>query len=207
MTKIKLCGLTRLCDIETVNELLPEYAGFVFARKSRRFVLPDTAKAMRRKLNPAVNTVGVFVRETPETVAALLNEGIIDLAQLHGDENDDYISKLRMLTDKPLIRAFRVDTPADLERAYKSKTDYILLDHGSGGTGRAFDWKLLVGFDHPYFLAGGLGPENAAEAVALLHPFAVDVSSGIETDGVKDREKMRAFVEAVRTAPEREEEI
>ena len=200
MTRIKLCGLSRPCDIEEANVLLPEYIGFVFAEKSRRYVPPDKAKELRRQLDPAVQTVGVFVREAPERVAQLLREGVIDLAQLHGGEDERYLDRLRALTDKPLIRAFRVDTSADLERAKKSAADYILLDNGAGGTGTAFDWSLLEGFERPFFLAGGLGPENAAEAVAALHPFAVDVSSGIETDGWKDRLKMKTFVEVVRTA-------
>ena len=200
MTKIKLCGLSRPCDIEAVNALLPDYVGFVFAKKSRRVVSPETAKALRERLNPAIRAVGVFVREEPEAVANLLNEGIIDLAQLHGGEDEEYIARLRALTDRPLVQAFRVEAPADLDRARGSSADYILLDNGAGGTGAAFDWSLLTDFDRPYFLAGGLGPENVAEAIAALRPYAVDVSSGIEADGHKDISKMRAFVAAARAA-------
>ncbi len=200
MTRIKLCGLSRPCDIEAANALLPDYIGFVFAKKSRRYVVPEKAKALREKLNPAIKAVGVFVREEPEVVAGLLNDGIIDLAQLHGGEDEAYIARLRTLTDRPLIQAFRVEAPADLDRARASSADYILLDNGAGGTGSAFDWSLLRGFDRPYFLAGGLGPGNVAEAIAALQPFAVDVSSGIETDGCKDIEKMKAFVAAARAA-------
>ena len=155
---------------------------------------------MREALNPAIKAVGVFVREEPEIVAGLLNEGVIGLAQLHGGEDEAYIARLRTLTDRPLIQAFRVEAPADLDRARASSADCILLDNGAGGTGAAFDWSLLAGFDRPYFLAGGLGPENVAEAVAALRPFAVDVSSGIETDGYKDISKMKAFVMAARAA-------
>lgn len=198
MTKIKLCGLSRLCDIEAANALRPDYVGFVFAKKSKRYVPPEAARALREDLDPAIRAVGVFVREDPEAVAALLNGGVIDLAQLHGGEDADYIARLRALTDRPLIQAFRVDGPADLDRARASATDYILLDNGAGGTGSAFDWELLGGFERPYFLAGGLGSENVAGAVRALRPYAVDVSSGIETDGVKDVGKMRAFVETVR---------
>ena len=140
----------------------------------------------------------MFVNEAPEAVAALLNDGTIDVAQLHGGEDEDYIKTLRLLTDRPLIQAFRVDGPADLERARASSADYILLDNGAGGTGTAFDWALLKGFDRPCFLAGGLGPDNVARAVRDVRPFAVDVSSGIETDGAKDYQKMAAFVNAVR---------
>ena len=198
MTRVKLCGMTRECDIDAVNTLLPEYIGFVFAPKSRRYVSPERAGELRAHLVPSVRTVGVFVREAPENIAALLNREVIDLAQLHGNEDKFYIEQLRALTDKPIIQAFHVDTPADLERAYHSMADLILLDHGSGGTGLVFDWKLLEDFDRPYFLAGGLSSKNVAEAIALLHPFAVDVSSGIETDGFKDGIKMKAFVETVR---------
>ena len=200
MTRIKLCGLTRPCDIEWANALMPDYIGFVFARKSRRSVSPKTAGELHEKLSPAIQAVGVFVNEAPETVAALLNDGVIDIAQLHGGEDEAYIQTLRAMTDKPLIKAFRIDGPADLEKARQSSADHILLDHGAGGTGSAFDWTILKGFDRPCFLAGGLGPENVAQAVKALRPFAVDVSSGIETDGVKDHMKMRAFVEAVRHA-------
>ena len=198
MTRIKLCGLTRPCDIEWANALMPDYIGFVFAGKSRRYVSPERAGALRKRLNSGISAVGVFVNEAPEVVATLLNNGVIDLAQLHGREDENYIKSLRSLTEKPLIQAIRVDGPADLERARLSSADHILLDNGAGGTGTAFDWALLKDFDRPCFLAGGLDPENVAQAVKAVRPFAVDVSSGIETDGVKDYKKMAAFVNAVR---------
>ena len=198
MTKIKLCGLTRPCDIEWANALMPDYIGFVFAKKSRRYVSPERAKALRERLDSSIRAVGVFVNEAPEAVAALLNEGVIDIAQLHGGEDEAYIRALRKLTDRPLIQAFRVENTADLDQARQSSADYILLDHGAGGTGSAFDWAVLKGFDRPYFLAGGLDPGNVRQAIETLRPFAVDVSSGIETDGVKDYMKMTAFVNAAR---------
>ena len=198
MTKIKLCGLSRPCDIEWANALLPDYIGFVFAQKSKRYVSPERAKALREGLDSNIRAVGVFVNEAPEAVADLLNTGVIDLAQLHGGEDEKYIEALRRLTDKPLIKAFRVDGPADLEKARNSSADYVLLDNGAGGTGTAFDWALLKGFDRPYFLAGGLGPGNVRQAIMALDPFAVDVSSSIETNGAKDHMKMSAFVNAVR---------
>ena len=198
MTKIKLCGLSRPCDIEWANALMPDYIGFVFAQKSKRYVSPERAKALREGLDSNIRAVGVFVNETPEVVADLLNTGIIDLAQLHGGEDEEYIKALRGLTDRPLIKAFRVDGPSDLEKARNSSADYVLLDNGAGGTGTAFDWALLKGFDRPYFLAGGLGPGNVGQTVKALDPFAVDVSSGIETDGAKDYAKMTAFVNAAR---------
>lgn len=197
MTKIKLCGLSRPCDIEAANEIMPEYIGFVFAKKSRRCVTAEQAKELKKMLNPRIKAVGVFVNEPAAQVAALLEQGIIDIAQLHGQENDDYIKELRLLTQKPIMQAFRIQTRADIEAAQSSTADDILLDSGAG-TGSVFDWELIRGVSRPYFLAGGLSPENAAAAVRQLAPYAVDVSSGIETEGKKDKQKMAAFAAAVR---------
>ena len=201
MTKIKLCGLSRSEDIDAANALLPDFIGFVFAAKSRRYVSPEKAADLRSRLDPAVRAVGVFVNELPERVAALLADGTIDIAQLHGAEDEAYIARLRALTGRPIIKAFRVDTPADLAAARASSADFILLDNGAGGTGEAFDRSLLAGFDRPYILAGGLDSETVGPAIRALRPFAVDVSSGIETGGLKDTVKMKAFVEAVRAVP------
>ena len=197
MTRIKLCGLSRPCDIEAANALAVDYIGFVFAPKSRRYVPPQQAAELRKLLAPGIQAVGVFVKESPETVAGLLNSGVIDLAQLHGGENEDYIKQLRALTDKPILQAFRIGSAEDVAQAERSTADHILLDSGAG-TGTVFDWGLLRNMKRPYFLAGGLGPDNIASAVKALHPYAVDVSSGIESDGHKDRDKMAAFVAAVR---------
>lgn len=198
-TRIKLCGLTRPEDIEAVNEWMPDYIGFVFAKKSRRYVSGEQAAKLKNILHPGIRAVGVFVREEPEVVAGLLNERIIDLAQLHGGEDEEYIGKLRSLTDRPLIKAFRMEeNPIDEIR--RCTADLVLLDSGSGGTGSVFDWNLLKEVARPYFLAGGLNVENVGEAVRIRKPFGVDVSSGIETEGVKDREKIKQFVCAVRSA-------
>lgn len=197
MTKIKLCGLRREADIEAANELRPDYIGFVFAGKSRRAVDRETAVRLKALLSREIQAVGVFVNAQPETVAFLLEEKVIDLAQLHGQEDEEYISRLRELTDKPLIQAFRIRNAEDARRAEKSTAEYILLDAGAGD-GKTFEWELAVSVERPYFLAGGLTPENAGEAAERLHPFALDVSSGIETDGWKDPAKMRAFVNHVR---------
>ena len=174
MTKIKLCGLSRPRDILAANQLRPEYIGFVFAPESKRYIAPKGAAELKELLDPNIQAVGVFVNETAETVA-----------------------RLRMLTPKPIIQAFRIATVQDVLRAEASAADHILLDAGAG-TGTVFDWSLLHQIRRPYFLAGGLGPDNVEEAVERLHPYAVDVSSGIETDGGKDPEKMAAFVAAVR---------
>ena len=197
MTKIKLCGLSRACDIEEANRLQPDYIGFVFAKKSRRCVAPEQAGELKKLLRPEIRVVGVFVNEAPEAVAALLNRGVIDLAQLHGSEDAEYIRRLRDLTDGPLIQAFRIRSKEDLSRVEASAADEILLDAGAG-TGTVFDWSLLRNIERRYFLAGGLNPENVREAIQDLHPYGVDVSSGIETDALKDRTKMAAFVAAVR---------
>lgn len=197
MTKIKLCGLSRPCDIEAANERKPDYIGFVFASKSKRYVTYEKAMELKSRLSLEIQAVGVFVNEHPQNVAVLLKNGLIDIAQLHGDEDEAYIAKLRLLTDKPIIKAFRIKTAKDMKTAEQSTADYILLDSGAG-TGLVFDWSLVKSIRRPYFLAGGLDARSAAEAVKVLHPFAVDVSSGIETDGAKDKRKMAAFVAAVR---------
>lgn len=196
--KIKLCGLTRPCDIEAVNELQPDYIGFVFAKKSRRYVSPEKAEELKAMLAPGIQAVGVFVNEEPEQIAALFEAGTIDVAQLHGQESETEIRRLRELTDHPLIQAFRIDTEQDVERANASTADYVLLDSGAGGTGTVFDWDLLQAIRRPYFLAGGLDTENLGTVKAKLNPYGIDVSSGIENDGYKDKEKMTAFVAAAR---------
>ena len=198
MTKIKFCGLTRAEDIAAANTLKPEYIGFVFAPKSKRYVSPQQAALLRAQLSPAIKAVGVFVNEPPEVVARLLNENILDIAQLHGQEDAAYLARLCSLTAKPLWQAFRAETAAGLAAAARSTADMVLLDSGAGGTGTVFNWKLLQGFPRPYILAGGLDADNAAAAVTRLHPYAMDVSSGIETAGKKDPAKMAAFAAAVR---------
>lgn len=197
MTRIKLCGLTRPEDVAAANALGVDFVGFVFAPKSRRCVTEAQARTLRNQLSPAIQAVGVFVDEAPERVAALLEEGVIDLAQLHGGEDEGYLKRLRALTGTPILQAFQVKTAEDLARAQASPADHILLDAGAG-TGTTFDWNLLKHFQRPYLLAGGLGPDNAARAIRTLHPWGVDVSSGIETGGIKDTDKMAAFVAAVR---------
>lgn len=197
MTKIKLCGLTRPCDIAAANELMPEYIGFVFAKKSRRYVTPQAAAELKRQLHRDITAVGVFVDSPLEEIAELLDSGVIDAAQLHGGEGEEDIARLRNLTKKPIIQAFTIKTEADINRAEQSSADCILLDSGAG-TGEAFDWDLIKSVSRPYFLAGGLSAGNVSAAVERLHPYAVDVSSGIETDGFKDRFKMAEFAAAVR---------
>ena len=197
MTRIKLCGLSRPCDVEAANALQPDYIGFVFAPNSRRVVSCEQAQALKRLLSPQIRAVGVFVRQDLETIVSLARRGIIDVVQLHGNEPEDVVRRLRERMDKPIIQAFCIDSERDVEAAQGSTADLLLLDSGSG-TGKRFDWKQIRNIQRPYFLAGGLDPQNVGVAVRLLRPYGVDVSSGIETGGRKDREKMAAFVDAVR---------
>ena len=218
MAQIKLCGLSRPQDIETANRLWVEYIGFVFAKGSRRYITPERAAELRKELKRGTRAVGVFVDEPEETVAKLLADGVIDIAQLHGAEDEAYIQRLRELTGRPIIKAFRLgsgtaaqtdaeDRGGTLERtlaaAAQSTADIVLLDSGAG-TGMVLNWERLAEYDFPreYILAGGLTPDNVGKAIRMLHPMGVDVSSGIETDGVKDEAKMAAFVDAVRDTQE-----
>lgn len=203
MTGIKLCGLSRECDIRWANEVMPEYIGFIFAKKSRRYVSPEQARSLKGILDPGIRAVGVFVNEEPEKIEVLVEAGIIDIVQLHGQESEEYIQGLRSRIRVPVVKAFRVQTMADIQAARNSSADWVLLDSGAGGTGSSFDWDLLSAMTRPFFLAGGLDPDNAAEAVTGWHPFAVDVSTGIETDGWKDRKKMMDFVRNVRKEEDR----
>lgn len=198
MTQIKICGLSRDCDIDYVNEATPDYIGFILHfPKSRRNVTPEKAAELRRRLSPGIKAVGVFVDQPIETVLSSAAEIGLDVIQLHGHEDGAYIAALRERTSLPVWKAFRVRRPEDLAAAEKCSADEVLLDNGYG-TGEAFDWTLASGFSRPFLLAGGLTPGNIPEALRALGPKLVDVSSGAETDGFKDREKIRAAVRAAR---------
>ena len=200
-TRIKICGLTRLEDIQAVNEAKPDFAGFIVEfPKSRRSVTVEQLKALREKLDESILPVGVFVNAPVELPAQLLNEGTIALAQLHGQEKESYIAELKAHTDKPVIKAFSIKTADDMENSLQSPADYILLDQGSGGTGKTFDWSLIPKIERPFFLAGGIGEENLEQALREIHPFAVDLSSSVETEKWKDPEKIRRVVDIVRNA-------
>ncbi|GHT74576.1 N-(5'-phosphoribosyl)anthranilate isomerase [Spirochaetia bacterium] len=206
--KIKLCGLFRDEDIDFANEARPDYIGFVFA-KSRRQVTAVQAARMRARLREGIVPVGVFVNAPVEEVAALYRDGVIGVAQLHGAEDWDYIAALKERCNVPVIKAVKVKRQIDLtpmEHKSNSATgaDFLLLDNGPGGTGRRFDWALLQDGDYlntlsiPCFLAGGIDVSNIGEALRF-RPYGIDVSSGAETDGVKDRDKMIRLVEIVRS--------
>ena len=197
MIKIKICGLRREQDIRYANELMPDYIGFVFLKGKMRYVTFEEAAHLRSLLDPAIPAVGVFVNEPAENVIRLLQAGTIQIAQLHGQEDEAYAEELRRAGDHCIIRAFAVRSSEDIHRAFAFPADYPLLDNGKG-TGETFDWSLFQEQEKPFFLAGGLSPENVKEAIECFHPYAVDVSSGVETDGYKDYEKMKAFMDAVR---------
>lgn len=187
-TRIKICGLTRLEDIQAVNEAKPDFAGFIVEfPKSRRNVTVEQLKALREELDDSILPVGVFVNAPVE---------------LPGQEDENYIRQLKTMTDQLLIKAFSIKTEADIKKAIRSEADNILLDQGAGGTGETFDWSLVPAIKRPWFLAGGLGCENLESAIHLLHPWAVDLSSSVETDGHKDPDKILEAVYAVRNIKE-----
>jgi len=195
-TKIKMCGLSRPEDIAFANEVRPDYIGFVFAKKSSRYVTPEKAAELAAKLDKSIVPVGVFVDSDFEEIMHTVNLGAIRIAQLHGNEPVKLVKRLQE-NGVPVIRAFQIKSEDDVKKAETSCADHILLDSGKG-SGLTFDWSVLKNARRPYFLAGGLDPENVSRAVTDLHPYAVDVSSGLETGGVKDRTKMIAFAAAVR---------
>lgn len=201
MTKIKICGLRTVADVQKVNPYRPEYVGFVFAKSSKRNISADSAAELAGALHPGIRRVGVFVNQTADEIVSLVQRGIIHAVQLHGEEDEAFLQALKKQVDCPLIRAVPVgdSPPVKLDSA----ADFLLFDRASsqrGGTGASFDWQLLSGVQRPYFLAGGLRTDNISQALALTAPYCVDVSSGVETDGIKDEEKIRLFIQRVRGA-------
>ncbi len=196
--KIKICGLFREEDIANVNEARPDYAGFVINFPgSHRSISADRLSRLSGSLDKGIEPVGVFVDEKIELVAELLNSGTISTAQLHGAEDNEYIRLLRVRAPgKNIIKAFKVESAADIAAAENSAADMILLDNGYG-TGKCFDWSLIGSIVRPFILAGGLTPVNIPDAIKKFQPYAVDISSGVETGKVKDRMKI---IEAVRAA-------
>ena len=197
--KIKICGLFRSEDIDFANKTLPDYVGFVFA-KSKRQIDRGTAAEFRRRLDGSIKIVGVFVNGDIDFIAGLVNDGLIDLVQLHGDEDEEYVRRLRELIPESvkIIKAFSVSEKSDVEKAERFPCNYILLDNGRGGTGKAFCWDILKdNMPQRVFLAGGVNTGNIKDAAALT-PYCIDVSSGAETDGVKDFDKIAELVSAVR---------
>ena len=199
MTKIKLCGMSRLCDIDAVNSLMPDFIGFVFYEKSKRSVSFQKAYELSMHLNSGITPVGVFVDEAIQNIEMLVKNGTISAVQLHGHENDEYIRTLRTRIDCPIIQAFKIKSESDISAANTSMADFILLDSGLG-SGNLFEHSLISGIKREFFLAGGINAENVGDAILRYKPYAADASSSLETDNLKDKNKMAAFVNAVRNA-------
>ncbi len=196
--RIKICGLRRREDIRYVNAAKPDFAGFILNYpKSHRSCTPEQVRELTAQLDKDIVPVGVFVNEDPATVIKLMQEGVIAVAQLHGEESPEEIRRIQEATHKPVIKAFRIRGKEDVQRAIDSPAEYILLDQGYGD-GRTFDWNLVPPIDRPWFLAGGLNLDNLKEAVLRLDPFGVDLSSSVEIEKCKDEQLIRRTVELVR---------
>ena len=194
MKKIKICGLKRREDIEYVNKYQPDYIGFVFAGKKRKLTY-DQVVALKKYLTSSIQVVGVFVNEDISFVEKLVKEHVIDLVQLHGQEDQKYIQALKEKVDVSIIKAIQIKNEDSFNEHYD--VDYYLYDHGTGGTGESFDWSILKEVDKPVFLAGGINLLNIDDALKK-NVYALDVSSGVETDGFKDEKKIKKIVRRVR---------
>ena len=199
-TKIKICGLRRPEDIAYVNEAGPDLAGFVFDPSRRRYITPEKAAGMRKNLSGKILAVGVFVDAPVMEVVRISKEVGLDFIQLHGSEDAAYMKELKKMTPLPLIDARKVQSSEDVKEALLSPADLILLDNGPGGTGICFDWSLVENVPADFILAGGISRDNVKEAIERCRPWAVDVSSSLETDGYKDLDKIREFMKAAAEA-------
>jgi phosphoribosylanthranilate isomerase len=198
MVKIKICGIKRLEDIEIVNRYKPDYIGFVFA-DSKRKVSHDLAKELRNNLDSDIIPVGVFVDSPQEEILKLFDEEIIEIAQLHGSESEQFILDLKKKTDGELkiINAIEMTQEIDLLEYNDSNSDYLLLDSGKG-SGKTFDWSLIrKDIKKEFFLAGGLNSKNVTQAIDEFNPYAIDLSSSLETDGFKDENKIKEIMEVI----------
>ena len=198
MVKIKICGLKRLEDIKIVNKYKPDFIGFVFA-DSKRKVTPDLARQMKQNLDDSIQSVGVFVDAAIDEILEIHEQGIIDMAQLHGSESEDYIEKLKKKSNNQLkiINAIEMDDEKDLLEYDNSIADYLLLDSGKG-SGKTFDWRLIrKDLKKEFFLAGGLNYQNISRVINEFDPYAIDLSSSVETNGYKDELKIKKVMEAM----------
>ena len=201
--KIKTCGLFREEDINYANELKPDYIGFVFA-ESKRKVRVEKAGDLKKKLDKEIKSVGVFVNDNLDFILNLIKDKIIDIVQLHGNEDNDFLDNLKTKTNAKIIKFIPVENAESILNSLNIISDFILLDNLKGGAGKTFNWNYLKEafelnnnlkkiFNEKYFLAGGLNKENISEALKF-NPYCVDLSGGLETDGVKDYDKMKYII-------------
>lgn len=208
--KVKICGLKREKDIEIVNKYCPDYIGFVLAPSKRQISL-EQAKALKTSLNPEIKVVGVFVNPTLEELEQFAEANAVDVIQLHGDEDLERIIEIKNKIGLPIIKALRIRNKQSLLEAEKiiasKAVDQLLFDtyssRGYGGLGECFDWQMLKAVSRAYFLAGGINLENIDEALRNTN-YGVDISSGVETDGVKDEEKVRDIIKKIRMYSEQD---
>ena len=200
MAKVKICGISHDVEIGIMNELMPDYVGFNFCSKSKRFIAPEHAGLLRSKLKKGIKSVGVFENAKLDQVALTVETAGLDMVQLRGHETGEYIAVLREYIKCPIIRAFRVSTSMEAERAMYTTADYVMLDSGAG-SGTKFDWGMIGSSKRrPYFLKGGLNPDNIQQALELSpQPYALDVSTGVESGSLKDYRKVMKFLQAVRS--------
>jgi phosphoribosylanthranilate isomerase len=191
MSKIKICGLRRPEDIAYVNELKPDYIGFILTDGFKRTITTEQAKLLKSQLDGDIKAVGVFVNDDIEKINALVSQGVIDIVQLHGNESADYCKKI----NAPVIKFFNPDS---FDKINEYDTDYYLLDSGTG-TGTTFDWSKIPKVHKPIFLAGGISASNIQTAINQINPYCIDLSSAVETNGIKDYNKIKEIIELVRS--------
>lgn len=201
--QIKLCGLKTIEDIDAVNRFKPDYAGFVFA-PGKRQISPSKAFLLRKALIPEISAVGVFVNSPVTEILALVRDHVIDAIQLHGEEDETYIRNLKqeMQTSVPIIKAIRIKEKTDFHLADSLSVDFLLFDTYCkgihGGSGKTFDWTMIPAIKKPYFLAGGIEESNLYDALKT-NAFCLDISTGVETEGKKDPDKIRNIIQLIRS--------
>ena len=199
MIKVKICGICHEVEIGIMNELMPDFVGFVFVPKSRHFIAPEHASLLRSKLRRGIQSVGVFANESLRSVAMCVEVAGLNMVQLHGNETSEYIAALREYIRCPIIKVYKVSQPIDAEKASYSTADYVMLDGGSAGDGKIFNWSLIGKMRRKFFLSGGLTPENIQQALNLeSQPYGVNVSSGVEANRTKDYRKVMKFILSVK---------
>lgn len=188
-TKIKIGGLSRLEDVDFVNEAMPDYAGVVLCRRFRRGIDFEEAKAIRKRLNSNIPLVGVFVNDRFTDALVALRQGIVDIVQLQGTESEEYIQDLKFMSRKPVIKACQMDSLSVVPYMVGSGADYILMD-SKPESGKTFDWSMVKNVTRPFILSGGLNPDNLEHAIKTVQPWGVNLSDGVMTDNVMDRQKI-----------------